>query len=154
MTSLMHFSSLFPQPDIAVILSDWDSAQSRCFHRARMIFRSYSQEAATNAEPFRGEEAFNLFFPVKFPLIYGEFHLPSCCPITEFGSAHLECSAMLLRLHQPNKLTSSAHFTPCYSVTLPSSVMGIQRHVSYGCTFDTSGQQRRLMKGNFKINVL
>lgn len=33
-----------------------------------MSFRSYSQEAPTNSEPFSLDEAFNLFLPERFTL--------------------------------------------------------------------------------------
>ena len=38
------------------------------FPWARSVFRSYSQEATANSEPFRIEKVFKLFFPVSLPL--------------------------------------------------------------------------------------
>lgn len=70
MTHISHafFICFFTQPDILFLLSDWGSAQSRCSHWTVMSFRSYSQEAPTNSEPFSLDEAFNLFPPESFTL--------------------------------------------------------------------------------------
>ena len=68
------------------------------FPWARSIFRSYSQEATTNSEPFSIEKVFKLFFPVNLPLSA----VDSICH-------HV---AQLLSLFGPSKVLSHSLWSP------------------------------------------
>ena len=78
---------------------------------ARSVFRSYSQEATANSEPFSIEKVFKLFFPVSLPLsAVNSIHHQVEQLLSLFGPDGAKCSAILSGLHQPNHHVSSAHF--------------------------------------------
>lgn len=82
-----------------------------------MIFRSYSQEATTNSEPFSIDEAFNLLFPGSFTLSTEDFichHVAQLLgfvqPIHDASSSSLVLTNLIILCHQ--QLSPS-----CFSVT-------------------------------------
>lgn len=81
-----------------------------------MIFRSYSQEATINSEPFSIDEAFNLFFPVSFTLSMVDFICHHVAQLLSFVQPIHDAWTFLLSTNL--RILCHQQISPsCYSVT-------------------------------------